>query len=185
MLTTSEPEAPCDDVLVSLRRIMRAIDLQSRKLVRSTGLTGPQLLILKELIRETKSTVTSLADRISLSQATVTDILKRLESRKLITRVRSKIDKRCVEVSVTKLARELVDQAPPLLQEKFIERFTNLKSWEQFQLLASLGCIADMMDAKNIDASPVLSLAPMLTISTFDEIKPVPPDSDVPEDIIA
>jgi DNA-binding MarR family transcriptional regulator len=184
-LKTTENKVLCDDVLVALRRIMRAIDLQSRKLVRSTGLTGPQLLILKELMQENNSTVTRLAERISLSQATVTDILKRLESRKLITRNRSKKDKRCVEVALTDLARELVEQAPPLLQEKFVERFTGLKTWEKSQLLASLGCIADMMDAKDIDASPVLSLAPILTISVSDEIKPVPPDIEIPEDIIA
>ncbi len=175
----------CDDVLVSIRRIMRAIDLQSRQLVRSTGLTGPQLLLLKELIQAGDSTVTSLAERVSLSQATVTDILKRLESRKLITRTRLQTDKRCVEVSVTNLAKELVEQSPPLLQEKFVEQFTNLKSWEQHQLLSSLKQVAYMMDAKDIDASPVLSTGSILMSAASGEIKPVPPDNEITQDIIA
>ena len=47
--------------------------------------------------------------------------------------------------------------APPLLQEHFIERFDKLQDWEKMQLLSSLQRIASLMDAENIDASPILS----------------------------
>jgi hypothetical protein len=51
----------------------------------------------------------------------------------------------------------LLDRSPPLLQERFAQRFRNLQQWEQTQLLASLQRIAAMMDAEDIDAAPVLS----------------------------
>jgi len=35
-------------VLVALRRVTRAIDLHCRKLVQSQGITGHQVLVLKE-----------------------------------------------------------------------------------------------------------------------------------------
>ena len=38
-----------DRVIVALRRVIRAVDLHSRTLVASHGLTGPQALILKAL----------------------------------------------------------------------------------------------------------------------------------------
>ena len=98
-----------------------------------------------------------LATQVSLSQGTVTDILNRLEQRRLITRIRDTADRRRVRVEPTHTGLALLEQSPPLLQERFVERFNNLQDWEQTQLLASLQRIAAMMDAEGIDAAPVLS----------------------------
>ncbi len=38
-----------DQVLVSLRRIIRATDLHSRKLGKETGLTTPQLVVMRAI----------------------------------------------------------------------------------------------------------------------------------------
>ena len=40
-------DAMVDQILSALRRVMRAVDLHSRQLVQSHGLTGPQALVLK------------------------------------------------------------------------------------------------------------------------------------------
>ena len=66
------PRDQFDAVLIAIRRIIRAIDLQSRKLVQSHGLTGPQALILKEVNRSQGLTAGELALKVSLSQATIT-----------------------------------------------------------------------------------------------------------------
>jgi DNA-binding MarR family transcriptional regulator len=145
-----------DQVIVALRRVIRAVDLHSRKLVESHGLTGPQALILKAL-QNGSLPAGELATRVSLSQGTVTDILNRLERRGLIIRNRDTEDRRRVLVEATNAALSLLEQSPPLLQESFARRFGNLQDWEQTQLLASLHRIAAMMDAEDIDAAPVLS----------------------------
>ena len=160
----------CDEVLIALRRIVRAIDLQSRQLVRSHGLTGPQTVILKALMRLGSTTVGRLADEVHLSKPTVTDILNRLEKHKMIKRVRSRTDKRCIQVTVTGLARQKLASSPPLLQEEFAQQFGRLKKWEQFQLLSALDKIAEMMDAKKLDASPFLSSGPISTPDDITEI---------------
>ncbi|MEX2515923.1 MAG: MarR family transcriptional regulator [Gammaproteobacteria bacterium] len=137
-----------DDILAALRRIIRATDLQSRQLVRSHGLTGPQALLLKEILLAGEMTVGQLAERVSLSQATVTDILLRLEKRELVHRQRSEQDKRRVLVRITEHGRKLMKQSLPLLQEGFIDQLNSLQEWEQTQLLASLQRLADMMQAQ-------------------------------------
>ena len=38
-----------DELLVSLRKVIRAIDLHSKQLNKTSGLTGPQLLIMNEV----------------------------------------------------------------------------------------------------------------------------------------
>jgi len=145
-----------DKVIAALRRVIRAVDLHSRTLVESHGLTGPQALILKALQNGSLS-AGELATSVSLSQGTVTDILNRLEQRGLIKRIRDTQDRRRVLVQATDAGHALLKQSPPLLQERFAERFNNLQDWEQTQLLASLQRIAAMMDAEDIDAAPVLS----------------------------
>jgi DNA-binding MarR family transcriptional regulator len=145
-----------EHVIIALRRVIRAVDLHSRNLAASHGLTGPQALLLKAL-QHGRLSAGELASRVSLSQGTVTDILNRLEKRGLITRLRDTTDRRRVLVEVTQQGLAVLKESPPLLQERFIQRFGQLEEWEQTQLLASLQRIASMMDAVDIDASPVLS----------------------------
>ncbi|WP_036228431.1 MarR family winged helix-turn-helix transcriptional regulator [Marinobacterium jannaschii] len=147
----------CDEVLVSLRRIIRAVDLHSRRLVNQYGLTGPQALVLKAILGAEGLTAGELARKVSLSQATITDILKRLEQRGLVSRQRSDSDRRKVFVFSTQKAVEIVASAPPLLQDTFVDRLTQLRDWEQTLLLSSLQRVAELMDAETIDAAPLLT----------------------------
>lgn len=144
------------DVLITLRRIIRAIDMRSRHLMQQAGLTGPQLLVLQALGRHGRMSAGDLAREVNLSQGTMTSILDRLEKRHLVLRLRSESDRRMVHVTLTAAGETQLAAAPTLLQERFIERFQQLKEWEQTQILASLQRLAEMMDAQDIDAAPVL-----------------------------
>lgn len=162
-----------DQVLIALRRIIRAIDLHSKKLAQHQGLTVPQLIVLKEINRASKVTVGEIADAVSLSSATITCILIRLESRGFIQRNRSISDKRRVNVVLTDAGQELLKSAPSLLQEQFIKEFEKLKDWEQTLILSSLQKVARLMDAKDLDAAPVLAegpIAPPEISISLDEI---------------
>lgn len=147
------------DVLTALRRVIRAADIHSKRLTKTVGLTSPQLMLM-QAIRNNKedSTIGALANQISLSQATVNNIVGRLESRGLIIRTRSKADKRFVWLHLTEEGEKVLDQAPIPLQEQFIERFRKLESWEQNMILSSVQRLAAMMDADQIDASPFLEV---------------------------
>jgi DNA-binding MarR family transcriptional regulator len=146
-----------DDVLVSLRRIIRANDLHSRKLGRETGLTTPQLVVMRAIEESDLPTVSQVSREVSLSQATVTNILNRLEDHKLIRRQRSSEDKRRVNLEVTAAGRKLLKGAPKPLQEGFVARFNQLEDWEQYLIVSSLARVASMMDAEDLDAAPLLA----------------------------
>ncbi len=146
------------EVLVALRRIIRATDLQSRRMVKASGLTIPQVMVLRAIADLGDVTVRRLSGHVSLSQATVTTILNRLEARDLVTRVRSETDKRVVNARLTPQGRSVLASAPTLLHEKFIERFEGLKKADQADILAALQRIAEMMDAEDIDAAPLLDV---------------------------
>jgi DNA-binding MarR family transcriptional regulator len=147
-----------DDVLIALRRIIRATDMYSRRLSRESGLTAPQLLILQTIHTGGEVTMGDIASDVSLSQATVTSILDRLEARQLVIRERGASDKRRVYARLTDQGRALIADAPKPLQETFVRRFSKLKDWEQSQIISAVERIASMMDADDIDASPVLDV---------------------------
>ncbi|MES9845978.1 MAG: MarR family transcriptional regulator [Candidatus Sedimenticola sp. PURPLELP] len=145
-----------DQVLIALRQIIRAIDLHSKKLERESGLTGPQLLLMQIIQEEGPVTSSVLARSVSLSQATVTTILDRLEKKAYLTRERDSKDKRKVWISLSDAGKQVIESAPALLQDGFIKSFGQLKEWEQSLLLSSLQRIASMMQASDLEASPVL-----------------------------
>ena len=145
-----------EDILIALRRITRAIDLHSRKVFKASGLTVPQLVILQALRKHGELSPSSIAKIASLSQATITNILNRLQQHGLIDRQRNEKDKRQFDVRLTKLGTERLAGAPELLQTGICREVDKLESWERLQLLASLQRTAELMDAEDIDAAPIL-----------------------------
>lgn len=164
-----------EEVLVSLRRIIRATDMHSKKLLRASGLTAPQLMILQCLQERSVTSPGQIAKDVGLTQATVTTILDRLEKRMLITRHRSEQDKRRVFVELTPSGHKTVLQAPTPLQDSFVEKFDRLEEWEQTYITSALQRVASMMNADHIDASPLLDIG---AVDRQSEVIPVNNDED-------
>jgi len=161
-----------DEVLVSLRRVIRATDLHSKHLSKTTGLTAPQILLLYSIRDKGQVTIGELASDVSLSQATVTTILDRLEKKGFIYRERSSTDKRKVHAFLTETGTEVLKDAPTPLQDHFAKQFNDLQEWEQTMIISSLQRIAQMMDAQHIDASPVLDVGTLDRQTNTQEEKP-------------
>ncbi|MGL6258668.1 MarR family winged helix-turn-helix transcriptional regulator [Vibrio sp. WXL103] len=147
-----------EEVLVSVRQIIRAIDLHSKKLSKEAGLTGPQLILMRAIRELGDVNLRQLAEHTNMSSATTTIILDRLERNQLVVRMRSTTDKRKVHASLTDKGLQLLDSAPMPLQDHFISEFQNLQEWEQTLLLSSVQRLASMMNAERYDAAPVLEL---------------------------
>ncbi len=149
------------ELLIALRKVIRAIDLHSKHLSKTSGLTSPQLLIMLEIDKVSGVNSSQVAKSVNLSAATVTNILDRLENKNLISRVRDTQDKRKVGLYLTDNGKALLVKAPQALQEHFIDKFSSLAQWEQSQLLSSMERLSEMMDANEIDAAPLLELNAM------------------------
>lgn len=147
-----------DEVLVALRRIIRATDQNSKRLGRSTGLTVPQIVLMRAIAANPGATAGFLTAQVSLSQATVSTILDRLEERGLVTRQRNARDKRVVNVALTDAGLALLQQAPAPLQESFRARFDMLPGNQRQLIVQALDTVATMMGAGDLDAAPILTL---------------------------
>lgn len=151
-----------ESILTGLRRISRAIDLYSRSLAKSVGLTVPQLICMRYLLRHGPSAPTVVARHISLSSATVTGILDRLVRRGLITRRRLERDRRRVEVELTPAGSKLLETAPSPLHARLAERLAKLPVAEQQTIDANLQRLVALMEAGDLDAAPMLTSGPPL-----------------------
>jgi DNA-binding MarR family transcriptional regulator len=109
-----------DELLISLRRITRAIDLYSKRLQKNTNLTISQLLVMEAIVKIDKPTPSAIAKSILLSQATVTNLIDRLEKNELVQRKRLGTDKRTVNVVLTESGEAKFKEAPELLQSGFL-----------------------------------------------------------------
>ena len=154
--TAADIESLESSVLRSIRKIMRAVDIYSRQLRMACDLTGPQLACLRCIASEGPTTLSQLAAGVSLSPATVSGIVDRLEARGLLIRERQEEDKRRVLITLTRTGRAAVRRAPPPLQEQFSRQFRALPSRRQAGLERALRQVVAMMEAEDLDASPIL-----------------------------
>lgn len=146
-----------ESTLRSLRRIIRAIDIQSKQLAQHHQLTGPQLVCLRELSKLGHCTPSELARAVSVSQGTMTGIVARLEARGLVKRERDAADRRRQLLTLTEAGEASIKSAPSSLHEVFSRRLRSLEEGEQAMIAWVLGRVVDMMEASEIDAAPLLS----------------------------
>jgi DNA-binding MarR family transcriptional regulator len=145
-----------DQSLIALRRILRASEIYGRKLANAAKLTAVQFRVLQIVAERGHSTATEIARRMRVSQATVTSLVDKLVKRGMVTREKSLSDRRQINILISERGRETIRLAPDALQQRYVRKFEALEDWEQAQLVASLERVAAMLDAGDMDASPVL-----------------------------
>lgn len=143
-------------ILQALRRIIRAVDIHSKKLAINYKLTAPQLICLLAITNNGSTTATQIAHQVYLSPSTVVGILDRLESKGLIKRSRDKDDRRLVNVTATEEGIQLADEAPSPLQGGLADGLASLPRLEQATIALSLKRIVDLMEASRLEAAPIL-----------------------------
>lgn len=160
-LNSMEKQDLVERMLRAIRRIILKTSHYSRSLSRHSGLTLPQLLCLRAIrdLSQEKDEVTAaqVSSRVGLAAPTVSRILERMERAQLIERIRNSPDRRRVLIHLTETGKQRLDGIPTPLQEQFVDRVTSLAQEEQWNLLASLEQVVELMEAADLDAEPVIS----------------------------
>lgn len=104
-----------------------------------------------------------MSHKTTISQATITTVLDKLERRELITRQRDETDKRRLYLRVSDLGRQTIATAPDILQIQFQRNFQKLEDWEQSYIVSAMQRVATMLDAEQIDAAPILDYGELNT----------------------
>jgi DNA-binding MarR family transcriptional regulator len=102
-----DPLALDRQVCFALAAASRTVIALYRPILAPLGLTHPQYLVMLALWERSPRTVRDIGEALSLEPATLSPLLKRLESAGLITRTRKIDDERSLDVELTPAGRAL------------------------------------------------------------------------------
>ncbi len=94
-----------------LYAVSREITQYYSKFLVELDITYPQYLVLLVLWEENNMSVKSIGKRLFWDSGMLTPLLKRMETKKFITRKRSKQDERTVNISLTEKGRQIKEKA--------------------------------------------------------------------------
>ncbi len=135
---------------------MRSVDIYSHRLALDSGITVPQLSCLTRIIEGGPMPLKALARAVDLSASTTVGIVDRLEKKGLVTRVRSSLDRRQVEIAATEEGRIVAAGSPSLLQDRLAGALDALPELERAAIALSLERIVELMEIGQVDAAQIL-----------------------------
>lgn len=74
--------------------LVHALDVRSKRMVSTVGVTGPQRLVIRVIGQLTEPTASEIASTLKMHPSTLTGIVSRLQKQGLITRALDKADRR-------------------------------------------------------------------------------------------
>jgi DNA-binding MarR family transcriptional regulator len=144
----SDPQEALSETVEMLHQIFQAVDLFSRQALRDFGVTGPQIWALRTIDDGDVVSMGDLAQRMHLHMSTISGIIDRLESARLVTRERSAADARVMDVRLTARGRALLAKAPEPPRSKAARGLQRLSPKELSGVRSALLLVARAMDVE-------------------------------------
>lgn len=146
--------AESQQILDSVRRLVRLLRLYDRAAQTEVGLSGAQLFVLAELGKTPELSLTELAERTRTDQSSVSVVVARLVEAGLVSRERADDDARRLVLTLTRSGRTALSKAPPVAQERLLQIFEQLPADDRRRFAATFARILDEMGAEA--AAPML-----------------------------
>ena len=119
----------------TLWALVHALDVRSKRMRRTIGVTGPQRLVMRVLGRRPGATAGEIAATLEIHASTLTGILARLEERRMIARRVDRADRRRARFELTAAGRA-VDRERRGTVEAAVKR-----ALAQVGAVAAAGCV--------------------------------------------
>ncbi len=148
------------EILITIRKIVRSINLESKKIQKEHGVSIPQVLCLSYLHASPnfQSTQGEIRQFLNLNSSTTSGIIDRLEQKGMLARLPKQGDKRVVSIILTSKGALLLKNVPSLLHEQLSEKLQSLPESKLQQIQESLNLLTMLLDIQEIDAAPMLTI---------------------------
>lgn len=159
------------EILIKIRKIVRSINLESKKIQKEYGISIPQMLCLDFLKQADnfQSTQKQLRDFLNLNSSTVTGIINRLEKKGLIARLPKREDKRTTHIILTSAGSKLLENTPPLLHDRLTKKLEHLSDAQRKDIDNTLELLIKYFEIESIDASPLITIDENLSAQSPSE----------------
>lgn len=143
-------ETVIKDLVWSVRRLVRAVYLDSQKMSKRYGLTEPQSAVMRNLFNNGPVSSADLSRSLFVTPSNITGIVDRLEKKQFVKRIRKDGDRRVVLIILTESGKELGKTLPDPIMEKFIAELADLEL-DHVQLLAmAMNQILNLIDTEEL-----------------------------------
>ena len=144
-------ESVIRDIVQSIRRLVRAEYLDSQKMSKQYGLTGPQSLVMWLLINNGPLSSADLSRRMYVTPSNLTGIIDRLQKKELVERIRKEGDRRVALITLTESGEKLGQSIPDPIEKKFVNQLADLDP-EHIQILAmAMNQILNLIETKGAE----------------------------------
>ncbi|KEH85093.1 MULTISPECIES: MarR family winged helix-turn-helix transcriptional regulator [Clostridium] len=113
-------------IALLIKEINSKINYKVTEELKNIGLTVPQITAIKFIAHRKKVTVSELSEEMSVTKATVSGILNRLENMNIIKRIRSNEDKRIVYIVFSDEGLSLAKNIKHIMNNCFENIFSNV-----------------------------------------------------------
>jgi len=160
------------EILIKIRRIVRSIDIESKKIQKEYGVSIPQVLCLSFLHESAsyQATQGEIRKFLNLNSSTVSGIINRLEKKGLLARLPKSGDKRVVNIALTSAGDKLLSAIPSLLHEQLSEKLQKLNEPDLAKVEDSLEILVQLLEIEQVEASPLITLESDLEDIDEDEV---------------
>ncbi len=148
------------EILIKIRKIVRSINLESKKIQKEYGVSIPQVLCLHFLHNSVnyQSTQGEIRKFLNLNSSTVSGIINRLEKKGYLARLPKSGDKRVINIALTSAGDKLLSNIPPLLHEQLSEKLQKLDIDKMQSVENSLDTLVNLLNIQEIEASPMITM---------------------------
>lgn len=148
------------EILIKIRKIVRSVDIESKKIQKEYGVSIPQVLCLNFLHKSQnyQATQGEIKNFVNLNSSTVSGIINRLEKKGLIARLPKSKDKRVVNIALTSSGDKLLNTIPSLLHEQLSKKLRELDDDKLNKVEESLDTLVNLLEIEQVDASPLITL---------------------------
>jgi DNA-binding MarR family transcriptional regulator len=140
-----------ESTMNGVRSIVRALRMNTREIEAKIGMSLAQLFVLQTLAERPAGSLNEIAARTATHQSSVSVVVRRLVEKGYVSRTRSNLDQRRVDLAVTMNGRAILSGAPVMVQTRLL---AELKRMPPNELLAFSSQFQRWLEGAGIDQSP-------------------------------
>jgi len=146
------------NIMDNIRRVFQILNEQSQRIKQETGLTGPQLWAIGVIHEHGPINISDIARRMYLHPTTVLGIIDRLEARGLVSRNRSKDDRRVIWLELTQDGQDFVQSVPEVIQGLLGARLEGIALNDLAEIDEGIGHLVKIFGVQEMPPKPMFSL---------------------------
>lgn len=143
------------EIVSAIRRIARVVYLDSRRMVKTIGLSNPQCLVLKAIDTHGATSLAMLGRILNVTSANMTGLVDRLEKKGLVRRARKEGDRRVTMVELTEEGKPLSRSLPDPIEKKLIHGLKDVSTDELKAITSAFLKVVDLLDAGDVADAPL------------------------------